>query len=79
MALVKNEYGALVNWYQQGETEVLGEKSIPAPFCPPEILHVHSTPLMMERETVRNRQQLSANLYNIYHCRVYSEKLLTMD
>ena len=24
-------------------------------------------------------EQLSANLYNIYHCCVYSEKLLMMD
>jgi len=24
-------------------------------------------------------RKLSANLYDIYHCRMYSEKLLTMD
>jgi len=39
-----NEYGAMVEWYWQGKTEVLGEKKIiqrgwfvPVPLCPKEI------------------------------------------
>ena len=34
-----NEYGAMVEWYWQGKTEVLWEKNFPAPFCLQEILH----------------------------------------
>jgi hypothetical protein len=34
-----NEYGALVEWYWQGKTEVLGEKTVPVPLCPPQISH----------------------------------------
>jgi hypothetical protein len=29
------EYEARVDWYWQGKTEVLGEKPVPVPFCPP--------------------------------------------
>ena len=32
-----NEYGAMVEWYWQGETEVLGEKPVPMPLHLPEI------------------------------------------
>jgi len=32
-----NEYGAIVAWKWQGETEVLGEKRAPVPLCPPQI------------------------------------------
>jgi hypothetical protein len=28
------EYGALIGWYCEGQTEVLGEKPIPVPQCP---------------------------------------------
>jgi hypothetical protein len=31
--------GALVEWNWQGKTEVLGEKPIPVPLCPPQIPH----------------------------------------
>jgi hypothetical protein len=34
-----NQNGAQVEWYWQGETEVLGDKSVPAPLCPPQIPH----------------------------------------
>jgi len=33
----ENEYGTLVEWYWQGKTEVLGEKPVPVPLCPPHI------------------------------------------
>jgi hypothetical protein len=29
-----NENGALVEWYWQEKTELLGEKSVPMPLCP---------------------------------------------
>jgi hypothetical protein len=32
-----NEYGALVEWYWQGKTEVLGEKPVTVPLFPPQI------------------------------------------
>jgi hypothetical protein len=32
-----NEYGAVVAWKWQRETEVLGEKRAPVPLCPPQI------------------------------------------
>jgi len=35
-----NGYGALVEWYWQGETEVLGEKPVTVPLCPPPNSHV---------------------------------------
>jgi hypothetical protein len=31
--------GALVGWNWQGKTEVLGEKPVPVPLCPPQIPH----------------------------------------
>jgi hypothetical protein len=31
--------GALVEWNWQGKTEVLGEKPVPVPLCPPQIPH----------------------------------------
>jgi len=31
-----NGYGALVEWYCQGKPEVLGEKPVTVPLCPPE-------------------------------------------
>jgi hypothetical protein len=31
--------GAPVEWNWQGKTEVLGEKPVPVPFCPPQIPH----------------------------------------
>jgi hypothetical protein len=31
--------GAPVEWNWQGKTEVLGEKPIPVPLCPPQIPH----------------------------------------
>jgi hypothetical protein len=31
---------ATVEWYWQGKTEELGEKSVPVPLCPPQIPHV---------------------------------------
>jgi hypothetical protein len=31
--------GAPVEWYWQGKTEVSGEKPVPMPLCPPQILH----------------------------------------
>jgi hypothetical protein len=31
--------GAPVEWNWQAKTEVLGEKTVPVPFCPPEIPH----------------------------------------
>ena len=35
-----NGYGVLVEWYRQGTTEVLGEKPITLPLCPPQISHL---------------------------------------
>jgi hypothetical protein len=35
----EEEYGALVQLYRQGKTEVLGEKPVPVPICPPQISH----------------------------------------
>jgi hypothetical protein len=32
--------GAQVEWKWQGKTEVLGEKPVPVPLCPPQIAHV---------------------------------------
>ena len=32
-----NEYGTLVEWYWQGKTEVVGEKPVLVPLCPPQI------------------------------------------
>jgi hypothetical protein len=34
-----NEYGALVEWYWQGNTEVLGEKPVTLPLCTPQTSH----------------------------------------
>jgi hypothetical protein len=34
-----NEYGALVEWYWQGKTEVMGGKPVTVPLCPPQISH----------------------------------------
>jgi len=34
-----NEYEALVELHGHGKTEVLGEKSVPVPLCPPQIPH----------------------------------------
>jgi hypothetical protein len=34
-----NEYGALVGWHWEGETEVLRKMPIPVPLCPPYIPH----------------------------------------
>jgi len=47
---------SMLEWYWQGKTKVLGEKSVPVPLCPPKILHIHlvSNPgLLAERETNR--------------------------
>jgi hypothetical protein len=30
-------HGAMVEWYWQGKTEVLGEKPVPVPLCPPKM------------------------------------------
>jgi hypothetical protein len=35
-----NGYGVFVEWYRQGTTEVLGEKPVPVPLCPPQISHL---------------------------------------
>jgi hypothetical protein len=35
-----NEYGALVEWYWQGKTELLGEKPVPVQLYPPQISQV---------------------------------------
>jgi hypothetical protein len=32
-----DEYGALVEWYWQGQTQVLTEQPVPVPLCPPQI------------------------------------------
>ena len=32
-----NGHGALVEWNLQGKTEILGEKHVPVPLCPPQI------------------------------------------
>ena len=32
-----DEYGAMVEWYWQGKTEVMGENPVPVPLCPPQI------------------------------------------
>ena len=32
-----DEYVAMVEWYWQGKTDVLGEKPVPVPLCPPQI------------------------------------------
>ena len=32
-----DKYGALVEWYWQGETKVFGEKLVPLPICTPKI------------------------------------------
>jgi hypothetical protein len=37
-----NEYGALVEWYWQGKTEFLGEKSVPVPLYSAQIPHLVS-------------------------------------
>jgi hypothetical protein len=34
-----NEYGAMVEWYWEGKTEVLREKPVPVQLFPPQILH----------------------------------------
>jgi len=34
---MKFEYSALVEKYGEGKTEVIWEKSVPVPFCPPRI------------------------------------------
>jgi len=34
-----NEYGAMVEWYWEGKTEVLGENLFPVPLFPPHISH----------------------------------------
>jgi len=34
---MKKEYGALVEWYRHGKNEVLVEKPLPLPVCPPQI------------------------------------------
>jgi hypothetical protein len=34
--ILTGESGALVEWYWQGETEVLGEKAVPVPLCLPQ-------------------------------------------
>jgi len=33
------EYGAWIEWYWQGNVEVLGETPRPVPLCPPQIPH----------------------------------------
>jgi hypothetical protein len=47
---------SMLEWYWQGKTKVLGEKSVPVPLCPPQISRTHlgSNPgLLAERETNR--------------------------
>ena len=47
---------SMLEWYRQGKTKVLGEKSVPVPLCPPQISHIHlvSNPgLLDEKETNR--------------------------
>jgi len=40
-----DEDGAMVEWYWQGQTEVLGPNPASVPLCPPKITHA-----LMERE-----------------------------
>ena len=35
----RNEYGAVVEWYWQGKTEVFGETPVSVPLCTPQIPH----------------------------------------
>jgi len=37
--LKDKELGPLVEWYKQGTAEVMGEKFVPVPLCPPQIPH----------------------------------------
>jgi hypothetical protein len=36
---MKNEYAALVEWYWQGTTKVLGEETVLVSLCPPKLPH----------------------------------------
>jgi len=37
MHAIDDEYGAAVEWLQQGTTKVLAEKPVPVPLCPLQI------------------------------------------
>jgi len=34
----KNKYGALVEWHWKNKTKIHGEKPVPVPLCPPQII-----------------------------------------
>lgn len=46
---IKYKYAALVEWQQQQKTEVLGEKSVSMPVCPPQVSDGHSSTMTDQR------------------------------
>jgi hypothetical protein len=51
-----NECGILVEWYWQGNTDVVGEKRVPVSPCPPQIRHGCCPKIEPGPHTVRGRQ-----------------------
>ena len=44
-----NEYGAMVEWCWRGKPEILVERSVPVPLCPPQIPPLRSNRLTSNR------------------------------
>jgi hypothetical protein len=51
-----NEYGALVEWYRQENTEVLGEKPVPSFFYGPTALVIPDLPSLSFRDHTQTHQ-----------------------
>ena len=67
-----NGYGALVEWYWQGKTEVLGEKPVPRPLYPPQISHGLTKPGPSWQEAVGETPKpwhcFSGSPFTFSHC-----------
>jgi hypothetical protein len=61
--------GAPVEWNWQGKTEVLGEKPVPVPLCPPQIPHgltPGSNPGLRGERPVTNRPSHGTAIFHSY-------------